>query len=176
MFSDRNKGRGISGARKMGRLLKHDGITVARCTVERLMRRRGLRGIRHSSSPQGRTRRRPARRTSSDVTSPRRGRTSCGWWTSPTSRPGRGWDSPRSSPTCSPAASWAGGPRTGCQPSCRLMRWRWRYGCEREPERRSPESCITAMRARRDSPQEVCALRWGARAVSTYRYRLDTLR
>jgi putative transposase len=46
VFSDRNKGGGISGARKMWRLLKHDGITMARCTVERLMRRQGLRGIR----------------------------------------------------------------------------------------------------------------------------------
>ena len=46
MFWDRKKGRGISGARKIWRLLKRDGIIVARCTVERLMRRQGLRGIR----------------------------------------------------------------------------------------------------------------------------------
>ncbi|GAA4726872.1 HTH-like domain-containing protein [Promicromonospora umidemergens] len=38
VFWDRNLGRGISGARKIWRLLRREGITVARCTVERLMR------------------------------------------------------------------------------------------------------------------------------------------
>lgn len=46
VFWDRNLGRGISGARKVWRLLKREGIDVARCTVERLMRQIGLRGIR----------------------------------------------------------------------------------------------------------------------------------
>lgn len=46
VFWDRQKGRGISGARKMWRLLKREGIDVPRCTVERLMRREGLRGVR----------------------------------------------------------------------------------------------------------------------------------
>ncbi len=46
VFWDRNLGRGISGARKVWRLLRREGIVVARCTVERLMRRQGLRGIR----------------------------------------------------------------------------------------------------------------------------------
>ena len=46
VFWDRDLGRGISGARKMWRLLHRQGIVVARCTVERLMRRQGLRGIR----------------------------------------------------------------------------------------------------------------------------------
>lgn len=46
VFWDRDKGRGISGVRKMWRLLKRDGVFVARCTVERLMRQQGLRGIR----------------------------------------------------------------------------------------------------------------------------------
>jgi len=46
VFWDRNLGRGISGARKVWRLLKREGILVARCTVERLMRELGLRGIR----------------------------------------------------------------------------------------------------------------------------------
>ena len=46
VFWDRNLGRGISGARKVWRLLRREGILVARCTVERLMRRQGLRGIR----------------------------------------------------------------------------------------------------------------------------------
>ena len=46
VFWDRGLGRGISGARKIWRLLRREGITVARCTVERLMRQQGLRGIR----------------------------------------------------------------------------------------------------------------------------------
>lgn len=46
VFWDRNLGRGISGVRKVWRLLRREGIVVARCTVERLMRQQGLRGIR----------------------------------------------------------------------------------------------------------------------------------
>ncbi|UYM06274.1 IS3 family transposase [Solicola gregarius] len=46
VFFDRNLGRGISGARKIWRLLRREGIQVARCTVERLMRQQGLRGVR----------------------------------------------------------------------------------------------------------------------------------
>jgi putative transposase len=46
VFWDRQQGRGISGARKVWRLLQREGIVVARCTVERLMRQQGLRGVR----------------------------------------------------------------------------------------------------------------------------------
>ena len=46
VFWDRKLGRGISGARKVWRLLGREGIVVARCTVERLMSQQGLRGIR----------------------------------------------------------------------------------------------------------------------------------
>ncbi|MEV8026167.1 IS3 family transposase [Microbacterium sp. NPDC080220] len=46
VFWDRKLGRGISGARKIWRLLRREGIIVARCTVERLMREQGLRGVR----------------------------------------------------------------------------------------------------------------------------------
>lgn len=46
VFWDRKKGRGISGVRKMWHLLKRDGVLVARCTVERLMRQQGLKGVR----------------------------------------------------------------------------------------------------------------------------------
>jgi putative transposase len=51
-FFDRDKGRGVYGARKMVAQLRRDGVTgldgtpVARCTVERLMRELGLRGVR----------------------------------------------------------------------------------------------------------------------------------
>jgi len=55
IFHDRNLGRGLAGARKMWRLLRRqlaEGTIdaelgpVARCTVERLMRRAGLSGVR----------------------------------------------------------------------------------------------------------------------------------
>ena len=46
VFWDKKLGRGICGARKMWHLLRREGITVGRCTVERLMRRQGLRGVR----------------------------------------------------------------------------------------------------------------------------------
>jgi putative transposase len=51
-FWDRESGRGVYGARKMTAQLRRDGVTgpsgdpVARCTVERLMRHLGLRGLR----------------------------------------------------------------------------------------------------------------------------------
>ena len=51
-FWDRDKGRGVYGARKMWHQLHRDGVTgmhgepVARCTVERLMHDLGLRGVR----------------------------------------------------------------------------------------------------------------------------------
>ena len=46
VFWDRDKGRGVAGARKVWRLLTRDGVPVARCTVERLMRAAGLAGVR----------------------------------------------------------------------------------------------------------------------------------
>lgn len=45
VHADRAKGRGVAGYRKMWRLLRRDGHQVPRCTVERLMRRAGLRGV-----------------------------------------------------------------------------------------------------------------------------------
>ena len=46
MCWDRKLGRRSSGTHKMWRVQNRQGIVVARCTVERLMRRQGLRGIR----------------------------------------------------------------------------------------------------------------------------------
>jgi putative transposase len=46
VFADRKKGRGLAGARKVWHLLRRDGVQVARCTVERLMRSAGLQGVR----------------------------------------------------------------------------------------------------------------------------------
>ena len=44
VHGDRAKGRGVAGYRKVWHLLRRGGVDVARCTVERLMRREGLRG------------------------------------------------------------------------------------------------------------------------------------
>lgn len=45
VFAARDKGRGVAGVRKVWHLLQRDDVQVARCTVERLMRREGLRGV-----------------------------------------------------------------------------------------------------------------------------------
>lgn len=45
VHADRSKGRGVAGYRKMWHLLRRDGHQVPRCTVERLMRQAGLRGM-----------------------------------------------------------------------------------------------------------------------------------
>jgi putative transposase len=44
VHADRDLGRGLYGARKVWHQLRREGVTVARCTVERLMRSAGLRG------------------------------------------------------------------------------------------------------------------------------------
>jgi putative transposase len=53
---------GVYGARKVWRQLHREGITVARCTVERLMRELGLAGV---------VRGKPRRTTTPDATAPR---------------------------------------------------------------------------------------------------------
>jgi transposase InsO family protein len=44
VWKERRKGYGLYGARKVWRQLRRDGIEVARCTVERLMREMGIAG------------------------------------------------------------------------------------------------------------------------------------
>jgi putative transposase len=46
IYADRKRGRGLYGAVKVWRQLLRENIVVARCTVERLMRQAGLRGVR----------------------------------------------------------------------------------------------------------------------------------
>ncbi len=46
IYWDRKLGRGLYGARKVWLQLLREGFVVARCTVERLMRQGGLRGVR----------------------------------------------------------------------------------------------------------------------------------
>lgn len=43
--ADRSKGRGVVGYRKMWHLLRRDGVEAARCTVARLMREHGMKGV-----------------------------------------------------------------------------------------------------------------------------------
>jgi putative transposase len=55
VWADRDKGRGLAGARKVWHLLRResgvDGVSVPRCQVERLMRAAGLRGVRRGRKP-----------------------------------------------------------------------------------------------------------------------------
>ena len=44
VWEDRKKGRRVYGARKVWRQLRREGVDVARCTVERLMRELGIAG------------------------------------------------------------------------------------------------------------------------------------
>jgi putative transposase len=53
---------GVDGARKLWRQLHREGIAVARCTVERLMRGLGLEGVRRGK---------PRRTTTADTTAAR---------------------------------------------------------------------------------------------------------
>jgi transposase InsO family protein len=81
---------GVYGARKVWRQLHREGIVVARCTVERLMRELGLQGC----AVAGLTGPPPPRRPPADLptwwsgTSRRPGPTSSGWPISPTLPPG----------------------------------------------------------------------------------------
>jgi putative transposase len=45
VWQERRKGRGLYGARKVWLQLRREGIEVARCTVERLMREMGIAGV-----------------------------------------------------------------------------------------------------------------------------------
>jgi putative transposase len=79
--------RGLYGARKVFWQLRREGIAVARCTVERLMRAHGLQGVGLASADTRRslTGRPSGRGTWSIATSPPAPQTSLGWPTSPTS-------------------------------------------------------------------------------------------
>ena len=66
---------GVYGARKVWLALNREGVPVARCIVERLMRELGWQGVRRGGGgPRSRIRPQPARRTSSGASSPRAGR------------------------------------------------------------------------------------------------------
>ena len=98
VYHQRRIGRSLYGARKVWLQLRREGIAVARCTVERLMRserlvecRRG--GVRRT------TRADPAAVRPPDLVDRRfvaDARTSCGWSISRTSRRGNRWPTRRS--------------------------------------------------------------------------------
>ena len=117
----------VYGASKVWRQLGREGVAVARCTVERLMRDMGLRGVVRGPRVQGHDhRRRGAQRgppTSCSASSRRAARTSSGSPTSPTSRPGRASSTSPSSSTCSRAASSAGACRARCAATSRSTPW-----------------------------------------------------
>jgi len=120
----------VYGARKVWRQLRREGVAVARCTVERLMKALGIEGV-----VRGKRRRTtiadPANpvppRICSSGTSPRRRRTPGGWPTSPRSAPGPARSMRRSSSTATPGRSPAGGWPTTCAPTYHSTPWRWRY-------------------------------------------------
>jgi putative transposase len=79
---------GVYGARKVWLALNREGIGVARCTVERLMRDLGLEGARAAAGTARRSpiRAPPAHLTWCNVGSPRHDRTRSGWPTSSATR------------------------------------------------------------------------------------------
>jgi hypothetical protein len=81
---------GVYGSRKVWRQLRREGVAVAKCTVERLMRIMGLAGIRRGkktittvSNPKAPC---PLDKVNRSFASP--GPTPCGWSILPTSTPG----------------------------------------------------------------------------------------
>ena len=115
----------VYGVRKVWRPLLREGIAVARCTVARLMRMRGLPGIGRGnrSAPQSATRRPRVRSTASSGRSKHRVRTPCGCPILPPSRP-----APVSSLSPSSSTSWrgvlsAGVPAARLTPALCWMRW-----------------------------------------------------
>ena len=145
VFHDRNKGRGICGARKVWRLLAREGIEVGRGRVERLMRAHGLRGIRRGkqfvTTRPDTGAQRPVDHVKRDFHA---------------DRPNALWVVDFTYvPTWSGMAFTAfvtdvfsrrivgGAPPTRCPPNCRWTPWRWRCGCAAGPGRTYPGSCIT---------------------------------
>ena len=106
------KNLGVYGVRKVWWQLQREDVKVARCTVERLMAREGLKGAvrgkkRRTTIPDGQSTRAP---DLVDRDFKARPRTACGYRTSRMCRRGQGRCMSRSRSTCSPAASWAGRP------------------------------------------------------------------
>ena len=95
---------GVYGVRKVWLQLRREGIMVARCTVERLMKADGLHGVVRGAKMRTTRRMRlwHGRRIWWSGSSARCDRTSCGWSISPMSLPGLGLFMWRSASMCSP--------------------------------------------------------------------------
>ena len=131
---------GVYGVRKVHAELCRKGRRVARCTVERLMKKEGLRGIRRAKGPGRRSRGRwwTGLRTWSNARSRRPLRTASGL---PTLRLfGRFPDGfmPRSSSMCPPALSSVGNYRLTCTPTSLSKCWRWGSGLGDGPDGTCP--------------------------------------
>ncbi len=103
---------GVYGARKVWWQLAREDVEVARCTVERLMAKDGLKGaVRgkklRTTIPDGQSTRAP---DLVDRDFKASARTGCGSPISRMCRRGRGRCMSRSRSTCSPGGSWAGRP------------------------------------------------------------------
>ena len=106
VWKDRRKGRRLYGARKAWRQLRREGIVVARCTVERLMRELGIEGAAARRkkprttvpAPAGQQ---PADLVRRDFTAPHR--TAAGWLISPIRTRPAVLPIPLSSSICFPA-------------------------------------------------------------------------
>lgn len=121
---------GVYGARKVHKELHRQDIPAARCTVERLMRQKGLRGISRSKGPRT-TRPAPepaGPRTWSSAGSRQQRRTGCGLQTSRMSARLPAGSTRRLSSTCSPAGSLAGRWPRAFIPTWRWTLWRWASG------------------------------------------------
>jgi putative transposase len=131
----------VYGARKVHAELNRGGIDVARCTVERLMRAEGLRGItrdktRKTTQTQGAETPRPADLVKRRFVAEAPNQLWVADLTSSTPLPGG--STPRSSSTCSPAWSWAGRSRPGCAPTWPWTPSTWDCGPGNGPATTSP--------------------------------------
>lgn len=169
---------GVYGVRKMHAELNRRGHRIARCTVHRLMRADGLRGISRAKGP-----RTTVPGSGPDArpdllgpgTSRHRRRTGSGSRSSPTTAPSPDGSTPRSSSTSSPAGSWAGSCRRVCVPTWRWMPSRWGCGPASTLATTPPASLHTATRecstspcaTPSDSPRPAQSRQSGRRATAT---------
>jgi hypothetical protein len=124
---------GVYGARKLWRQLHREGITVAGCTVERLMVSWTWRAsaVARPAGPPWRIRPRFDPRIWWSGTSRRPGRTSCGSRIAPLWPAGPALSRWPWSSTRSPGSWWAGRPRGRCALTWPWMPWRWPSGAGR---------------------------------------------
>jgi HTH-like domain len=114
------------GARKVWKQLQRERIPVARCTVERLMRQEGLRGLvrgrRTRTTIPSEVLEKPLDRVQRRFTASRPDQL-WGWPTSPSSRPGRASCMSRSSSMSLHEESWVGESVARCIRSWCWMHW-----------------------------------------------------